>query len=279
MRKQNLFILTFVVFLAALPCAASHLVFTISEGQQFGIVHLDSGAFTPVGAPLPRPVTEIDNGPNGTLYAVDSANNLIRIDVSTGAANTVGFTGISLLPGQPSYVAVGFAATGSGHLYGMSWDNKLYRFDPATGAGTVVGATGIAEVDVNAALSGAANFVKGMAGLRNDIYFSYHAFNVGESGPTSDIVPPALYRLDPYTGSAARIGDLEPFTWLLGAVNGVLYGEQIQVGLEGPNIAIVRINPHTAKCHVVVSSLPMDRFFSGAVLPLRHHWVREGISN
>jgi hypothetical protein len=273
MRKQKSAMLALLGFLAALPCAADHIVYTINGGSQFGLVDLATGAFAPVGAPLPYPVSGIGYGPDGKLYSLDATNSLIRINTSTGAVSTVGPSGIPLLPFQPGWVAVGFVATGSGGLYGISWDNILYRFDPATGAGTMVGATGLPVVDVNAFLSGTANFLKGMAGLRNEVYLSYHAFNLDQNGiPSSNISPAALYRVDLITGAATKVGDLDPFTWLLGAVNGVLYGEQVRPGPDGPSLAIVRINPNTGASHVVVAGLTMDHFFDATALLERRPW-------
>ncbi len=253
-----------LAFVSTWPCAADHVAYTINGSNQLVAADLATGAFVAIGSPLPYLVTGIGYGSDGRLYSLDSTNMLIHINTSTAAVTTVGNTGIPLLPFQPGSPAVGFAATGSGVLYGMSWDNFLYRFDPATGAGTAIGFTGIPALDLDLVLSGKVGFLKGMAGIRNDLYFSYHPFHLDENGvPGTDIAPAALYRLNLTTGVATKVGDLPPFTWLLGSMDGVLYGEQVQAGPNGPSLALVRIIPNTAACHVVVAGLSMDHFFDG----------------
>ena len=255
-------ILSLLAFLAG-PCAAGPIVYSISAGTQLGVADLGTGAFTPIGSPLPYPVSGIGHGTDGTLYAMDAANNLIRIDTSTGAVTTIGSSNIPLLPSQ-AFPAVGFAATGSGGLYGVSYDNVLYRFDQGTGAGTEIGSTGIPVLDYSSLLDGTAEFLKGMAGLGNDIYFSSHTFRFDGNGVPTDITSDALYRLNLITGAATKVGDLDPFTWLLGGISGVLYGEQIQLGPAGPSLALFTIDPNTAAAQVLVTRLPMDHMLDGA---------------
>ena len=85
----------------------------------------------------------INNAVGGTIYATQGfagSGDLLVIDPVTGAASSIGNTGV---PGMP-----GIAINDMGEMYGLGGNNApgsrdLYRVDAATGAVFLVGTTGI----------------------------------------------------------------------------------------------------------------------------------------
>src|SRR5262249_4129341 len=84
-------------------------------------------------------VTASPSTGNYTLYVVDSASVISRVDPSTGASIRVGPTG----PFQDGSFGTltDLAFSPSGELYGTSGAG-LYRLDPNTGAATFIGTHG-----------------------------------------------------------------------------------------------------------------------------------------
>jgi hypothetical protein len=105
----------------------------------FYSVNADTGTLTSLGVvngssisgtgTLTAPVS------GGTLYYLDHSNDLYTLNPSTGAATTVGATGISVAGSWD----LSFAP--NGNLYAAVNEN-FYRINPITGVGTFIGATG-----------------------------------------------------------------------------------------------------------------------------------------
>lgn len=126
---------------------------------------------------------------NGDLYASsDSRRSLYRIDRSTGVATLVGNEG-----------ALGAQITGlSARLDGVygigaSGDENLYRIDTASGQATVIGALGADLQFTDGGLDfDAAGQLWGVADM---------------TGTSINGEPSVLFRINPTTGAATRVGN------------------------------------------------------------------------
>ncbi len=124
---------------------------------------------------------------NGALFASsDSRRSLYRIDLTTGLATLVGSEGA--LGAQ----ITGLAARHDGVFgIGSSGDENLYRIDTTSGQATIVGPLG-----------GNLQFTDG--GL--DFDAAGQLWGVADmSGTSVNAEPSVLFRVDPDTGSAARM--------------------------------------------------------------------------
>ena len=151
------------------------------------MLHMDacSGTTTVIGSTGVGNMCGIAFGPGGILYGLDSTNDqLVEIDISTGAGTVIGSLGFELGNCGLSYDCtndrlIGANATtseiftvdpvtglGSGHVLtdvpfssvGLEYDpgsdviyaatgDELYQVDPSTGATTYIGALGGENVD------------------------------------------------------------------------------------------------------------------------------------
>jgi hypothetical protein len=144
---------------------------------------------------------------NGQVYATDFANNLYKVNTSTGATTLVGPTGMPAVPHTPfttssdgSFNAFEETLFGANGKLFATFDAitldpatfttasvviapDLYQIDPATGVATVIGPTDL-NLGATAALDG-----------------TYYSFNVA----TSQVVA-----LDLATGQAALVAGFDP---------------------------------------------------------------------
>jgi hypothetical protein len=181
---------------------ADPITFVVTDSGQLGNLDLGTGNFTPIGDPYADLYAGLGNLADGTLVAVDYANNVfVRIDPTTGAATPIGSTGITV------FIS---ASLLTGEQFAIDDQNQLFQIDPATGAARLVGPTGIPGIDPN-------SFANALAGDTTSLYYIYEQ---GGDNP----VPSTLYRLDLTTGAATAIGPTGT-TNLVGAgfANGVLY--------------------------------------------------------
>jgi sugar lactone lactonase YvrE len=132
------------------------------------------------------------------LYAVSGAGGtasvLYRIDAATGNAQVVGPTGFTHV------TALSFNPV-TGVLYGHQSDitgsgaTNLLAIDPTTGAGTVIGSTGQQIPDMSFSASGV-------------LYAWSEGMIVTDSlGDPSFATNDDLYRIDPSTGAATKVGE------------------------------------------------------------------------
>jgi hypothetical protein len=111
-----------------------------------------------------------------------SPTSLYTINPITGASNLIGATGQSITV---------FTALSDGRLVGVDKNNDFYRINSGTGAATLVGSTGVPASD------------QAYNSLATDGTTLYYTFQ------KTEIAPPSLYTLDPDTGSATLIGQID----------------------------------------------------------------------
>jgi len=231
----------------------------------FGLGDLETNNFTEIGTDVPYQLGGIGYGAGHTLFGLDSSNSLVLINRTTGALTTIGYSGIPLLSFQPDGGAVvPFAATANGTLYGVDPYNNLYSFDQATGAGHLIGSTGVPYANLE---DPAVGFANGLAAIGNTLFFSYHAYNIDPltGKRTTDIVPPALWKLDLSRGVASQVGPISPTTAIFTGIGGVLRAvhltPQYVIG------SILNVNPQTGAESTFISSPPQNFFFAAVPAP------------
>jgi hypothetical protein len=162
--------------------SADPFTFAVTDTGLFGSLDLGTGAFTQIGGPHPGAYAGLGNLADGTLVAVDGANNFVQIDRTTGVVTTIGPTGIS---------AVVSASLTTGQQFAIDNLNRLFQINPATGAATLVGPTGIPGIT--------GGFANALGGNATSLYYIYE-----QTGPPP--ISSTLYQIDPNTGLATLIG-------------------------------------------------------------------------
>jgi hypothetical protein len=114
---------------------------------------------------------------------IDGNTRLGTVDVATGAFQQIG---PAIVPGVQ-----GFASGPNGSLLTLAFSGDLTRIDPATGLTSVIGPTGLAECMTPASVCGP-TAINTLAGAGGVVY-------------ATDLQN-TLYRVDPLTGAATRIG-------------------------------------------------------------------------
>lgn len=178
---KKLRLLLSLVSLSALANAAP-LVYGVTDSNQFGTVDVMSGAFQLINT-TPNLQFGIVPGPNGFL-SLSSNGLLISINPTNGVTSVIGDTGLGVLSSD-------IAAVG-GTTYIIDTNNKLYAVNTATAALTLIGSTGIPGV-VNPA---SAQYDDSLTGFGGSLYYTFDTTGVA----------PALYKINPLTGAAARVG-------------------------------------------------------------------------
>jgi outer membrane protein assembly factor BamB len=195
-------------------------------GVQFGALDIGTGMFHLI-ADLPHAVQGIARDP-GKILAVDTNNNLIRIDPGNGKTDIIGPTGVTT-PGPVGPVLVDvFASLATGELFLMDYSNNLYSVDPKTGAATLIGSTGIPPII-------SPIYASSFAGDCQNLFFTIHEADEN----LNPILLPTLYRIDPRTGAATLIGQTHGEIAGSGFIDGILYGfslDERPFGTEEPHV-------------------------------------------
>jgi hypothetical protein len=169
--------------LAVCPGAGYADLFTYAVTDSgFGSLDLTTGAFTLLGGVRPGGFDGLGSLADGTLVAIDPANNFVRIDRTTGAVTVIGPTGINAFINASLF---------TGEQFALDNLNRLYRINPNTGAATLVGPTGLPAIGPT--------FANALAGDATSLYYVLE-----QPGPVP--VTSALYRIDPLTGVATLLG-------------------------------------------------------------------------
>jgi hypothetical protein len=191
--------------------------------SQIGIVDLGRGMFRPL-ATLASPPVGIAKDADGQLYAVDYLNNLVGINPLSGEVTLIGPTGITKQGPIGPAVDV-FTSLSNGELYLMDYDNILYSVDKTTGAATMIGSTGIRPI--NTPFYGTS-----FSGDCDALYFTVEEND--EDGGT--LIPATLYRINPRTAVATRVGPTASFIGGSGFVGNTLYAFKIDENLIGGTV-------------------------------------------
>ncbi|HZP07173.1 MAG TPA: hypothetical protein VFB43_19900 [Terracidiphilus sp.] len=207
-------LLTITICSAVAHASPPQLVYVITagaKGPQFGAVNLTNGHFLPIGKPEPALMVDLVWWKGSLLSLAQSdpyAGDLVRIDPSTGAMSVIGATGLG-------YNAFSIAAYG-GILYLADISGNLYTVDPHTGAATFLAATGMPPDTVTPFTTnsdGTLNLCdQTFYATGGSLYVTLDAFNIDpntlalDKDPSHISISPALYRINPATGSATLVG-------------------------------------------------------------------------
>ncbi len=236
----------------------------VNPVSQIGIVDLGRGMFRPLST-LTNPPVGIAKDREGQLYAVDYSNNLVAIDPLSGEATTIGPTGLTEAGPIGTAVDV-FTSLGTGELFLMDYDNILYSVDKSTGAATKIGATGIPRITTPF-------YGTSFSGDCNRLFFTVEEDD--ENG--NALIPATLYRINPRTGAATRIGPTASFIGGSGFVGNTLYGfkidENLIGGTVGPQVLAIQLDSGTSQ---KVASLNVPSVFGAVSLGEEHRGCRAG---
>jgi len=266
MRITSLLLMLFAAFASA---SAQPLVYVVTLSQQFGTVNLATGAFHPIGTPMPEGQANLVWGPDGSLLSISVSGNLVRINPTTGETAVIGQTGLGFNAFDLAEVR--------GKLYLTDFSNNLYSVDPETGAATFLRATGIPpDPTIPFTLDGDnLNLCdESLYGVDGKLYATFDSFAVNEKNlAIKTNVAPDLYQIDPATGIATPVG---PTDLQLGAsveVNGKFYAFRLVItgfvdGFPQAYSQLVTVDPATGKTTLVRNIDPAAGPIFGAA-PIR----------
>lgn len=240
------------LFVFASSASAQSFVYVVNVAPngtpEFGTVDVASGRFHYIAT------TQVDgtlvslsnlvwwNGSLLSLAVSDPiAGYLVKINPATGHVTAIGGTGLS-------YDALELAEA-NGKLYLTDFNvggasQNLYSVDPSTGAATLIGATGI-PADINPPFTTNADGTLNLCdvsfyGIGGKLYatfdsFSYNQVTLQPSEYASDpSISPALYQIDPGTGSTSLVGPTYVYLDAAVEVNGTFYAfDGVLTGFPG----------------------------------------------
>ena len=254
-RIVTIFLLVtlFVPFAGAEP-----IVYAVTSSQQFGTVDLETGKFNPIGNGTPDVLSNLVWWKDGTLLTLvisgSNIGSLAKINPATGEETVIGQTGLGL-----NAFSLGKAR---GELYLTDFSNNIYSVDPETGVATAMGATGMPpDPTVPFTLNNDGTFNlcdEGLYGVRGKLYATFDSFALDPTRTPPTIahvhVSPALYRIDPETGTATfiaktdlQLGALVEVHGRVFAFRGVLDGFDFTVGFPVAHTELVTLNLETGK--------------------------------
>lgn len=209
--------LSFMVWLAlvlfAASASAAPFVYVVTSSQQFGTVDLATGAFHAIGNPTPDAMSNLVWGSEGSLYSLTASGpdvgSLAKINPRTGEVTDIGSTGL----GFNAFSLGGVR----GKLYLTDFSNNIYRVNPETGVATPIAATGMPP-DPNIPFTfnsdGTFNLCdEGFYGIEGALYATFDSFALDPNRTPPTIahvfVSPAVYRIDPSSGSATYVAETD----------------------------------------------------------------------
>jgi hypothetical protein len=223
-----------------------------SDLGQFGILDIGTGRFHRI-ADLPNGAQGIGRDAAGTIYVVDTNNNLVRINPG-GQTEVIGSTGVTT-PGPFGSKRVDvFSSLVTGELFLMDYSNNLYSVNSQTGTATLIGATGIPPVT-------SPIYTSSLSGSCKNLFFTLEVLDEN----LNPILFPTLYRIDPVTAAATPVGPAPIAMPGSAFIDDTLYGFTVDFrpfgGTEGPHV--FSIDTSTAAT-TLVSDLNVPSVF-GAV--------------
>ncbi len=236
------------------------MVYVVTNGVQFGVEDLRSGAFAPIGPGLPPGDAGVGlvPAPGRSLLTLAFTGDLIGVDPVTGAASLVGKTGLGdcstpTSPCGPN--SSGFLGKLGGSFYATDFANNLYSVDPATGATSLIGRTGIPAITGNPNIpnqDGTINvFDTNLFSFRGKLYAIFDGFKIDpNTGAATTIIPGAIYKIDSKTGQATWIASTALGLTSVVTVGDTVYGFDALTGqivavdmTSGQTNAISQIDP------------------------------------
>jgi len=232
--------------------------------SQLGIIDLAKGLFRPISTLSGAPVG-IARDRQGHLYSVDYNNNFVEINPATGQLTTIGPTGLSQ-PGPLGAAVDVITSLTNGELFLLDYNNVLYRVDPTTGGAEMIGSTGITPITTPF-------FGTSFSGDCDTLFFTVEEDD--ENG--NALIPATLYRIDPRTAAATKIGKTASFMGGSGFIGGSLYGFKIDENLigggPGPEVLQIGLAAGAAK---MVSNLNVPSIFGAVSLGEDNRGCRAG---
>lgn len=236
----------------------------VNPVSQLGIIDLAKGLFRPIST-LSSPPVGIARDRQGHLYAVDYNNDFAEINPATGQLMTIGPTGITQ-PGPIGSAVDVFTSLGNGELFLMDYNNVLYRVDKTTGGAEMIGSTGIPPITTPF-------YGTSFSGDCDTLFFTVEE----DDGNGTKLIPPTLYRIDPHTAAAIKIGHTASFIGGSGLIGGSLYGFKIDENLigggVGPEVLQIQLAAGAAK---MVSNLNVPSIFGAVSLGEDNRGCRAG---
>jgi len=208
------------------------LVYIVTNGVQFGVEDLRSGAFAPIGPGLPPQDAGVGlvPSPGKPLLTLAFTGNLIAIDPATGATSLFGATGLGdcSTPASPCGAnSAGFLGNLGGKLYATDYANNLYSLDNKTGAANLIGPTGIPAYTFNPNIF----YDESLFSFRGKLYANFETVTFDPStGAPSPVIPDALYEIDTETGKAKWIAPTAFGLITIATVNDTVYGFDAVIG-------------------------------------------------
>jgi hypothetical protein len=202
------------------------LVYVVTNGLQFGVEDLRSGAFAPIGPGLPPEDAGVGlvPSPGKPLLTLAFTGNLIAIDPATGVTSLFGATGLGdcSTPASPcGPKSAGFLGNIGGKLYATDFANNLYSLDPKTGVATLIGPTGIPAYTFNPNIF----YDESLFTFQGKLYSNFETVTFDpSSGMPIPVIPDALYEIDTNTGKAKWIAPTTFGLITIVTVNDTVYG-------------------------------------------------------
>jgi hypothetical protein len=182
-----------------------------------------------------------------TLYASDLVGNIYSVNPSTGNANLLASTGLSI-----GEIEIG--PTGTMYALTNGSSSSLYTLDTATWDATLVGATGLGFL-----------FEGGLAFSNGTLY--------GVNGGSSSAAQ--LLKIDPATGVASVVGDMGT-----GDINGLAArADGKLIGLDRESESIVEIDPSVPSFTGLDSDVSYDTDSGGMTLFGGTTYAAVGLAN
>lgn len=271
-------VLLLLIFLAA-SASASPRVYVVTGTQQFGIVDLTTGHFTPIGNGTPDALSNLV-WYKGNLLTVtltgSTIGSLARINPATGEETIIGQTGLGF--------NIFDFGTARGKLFVTDLSNNTYSVDPGSGVATIIRATGIPPdptIPFTFNSNGTFNLCdEGLYSAGGKLYATFDSFDIdlNQTPPTRahGHVSPALYQIDPSTGEARWVANTDWQLTAIVAVQGKFYAfrgvfDGFDFGFDFPiaHAEVVTLNLSNGKTINVTGVDPSIGIILGAV-PIRH---------
>ena len=222
----------------AIPPAPVAYAVDSDDADHLWMLYLNIGIVIDVGPVGYGSVEALAFSPEGTLYGVDDdLDQLLTIDLSTGAGSTVGSLGVNVAD-------VGLAFDWAGNLWMVDdYTRDLYSVDSGSGAATRIGFLG--------------QEVTGLTAHGGTLY--------GLGGDNKN----NLVTIDTATGAAVSVGPLVNVTVQNGGLAFDMYGTLWGISNTNPD-TIFTVNPATGKALAITEVLGARGYESMAMLVPLH---------
>lgn len=275
-RVLSLLVVLHALIACAPSASAAPFVYVVTLSQQFGILDLGNGRFDPIGGPTADSLANLVWAPDGSLYTLtvsgSDVGSLAKINPATGEVKDIGPTGL----GFNAFSLAGVRE----RLYATDFSNILYSVDPDTGAATRIGNTGMPpDPTVPFTYNGDGTFNvcdESFYGVGGEIFATFDSFAIDPNTLATPVkVKPALYEIDPISGTTIRVGPTDLKLSASVKVHGKFYAFRgvltgFAAGFPQAYSQIVRLDLETGKTIGLANADPSLGLILGAA-PVRGH--------